>query len=255
MFLLSKLLPVFVYPVGAALALAGLALLVALAGWRRVALALAVLGAAVLWLAATPVLAEALYAPLERRYPALPVADAPDADAIVLLGGSLGAALPPRRAPDFSDASDRVIHAWRLYRAGKAPRIVLTGGKLPWTEGEPEAERLATVLQELGVPRSALLLDVASRNTAENAQFTAALFATHGLADGLLVTSAGHMPRSVAVFAKAGVAVTPMPTDFRVVDDDRTLFDWLPDVEALQLSTYAVRERLGFLLYRWRGWL
>jgi uncharacterized SAM-binding protein YcdF (DUF218 family) len=74
-----------------------------------------------------------------------------------------------------------------------------------------------------------------------------------------------HMPRSVAIFAKQGLAVTPAPVDFFATrgEEGRTadpgLEGWLlkilPNSERLDLSTRALREYLGLVVYRLRGWL
>lgn len=250
---LSKILPVFVYPVGLTLLLALLAGLCWLFRWRRLAGVGIVLAIAVLWVAATPAVGAFLYGRIEQRYPPVAVADAPVADAIIVLGGVVAQPVPPRVTSDLSDAVDRVVHAARLYRAGKAPRVVVAAGNLPWEpDVRPEAELIAELLVEWGVPRDALLLDTASRNTAENAANTRTLMAQHGLRTGLLVTSAGHMPRALALFRAAGVAAIPCSTDLRVADGQRsTVFDWLPDVRALELSTLAVKEWLGLWVSGW----
>jgi len=96
-----------------------------------------VLGIVVLWGAATPILSDSLGASLEWRSPPVAVQASPSADAIVVLGGAVEGARPPRCTLDLSDHADRVLHAARLYRAGKAPlaglrRIhPLAGGAAP----------------------------------------------------------------------------------------------------------------------------
>jgi uncharacterized SAM-binding protein YcdF (DUF218 family) len=87
-----------------------------------------------------------------------------------------------------------------------------------------------------------MLLEEDSRNTRENARFTA-----QRLRPGsriLLVTSALHMRRAAALFESQGFLVTPAPTDHEA----RTRFstvDWLPDAEALDGSARAFKEILG----------
>ena len=112
---------------------------------------------------------------------------------------------------DFSDAMDRLLHGFRLYRAGKAPLILISGGHVPMfgmgTQTEAEAAR--SVLEEWGVPESAILVDTRSKNTVENGTFSRDLLASRGIHRALLVTSALHMPRAVAAFRKAGLEVEP----------------------------------------------
>jgi uncharacterized SAM-binding protein YcdF (DUF218 family) len=72
----------------------------------------------------------------------------------------------------------------------------------------------------------------------------------------LLVTSAAHMPRSVAAFEKVGVEVFPVSTDVRVVGASKfTMFDFLPHAGALSMTTDAMREWLGRKVYQFRGWM
>lgn len=254
--LFDKLLTVAILPLGAALILGLLALALSLTRFRkfmRVALAIAVIG---LWIASTPAFSHWLAYQLGSQYPPRAVEEFPTADAIVLLGGFLQQPLPPRVAPDLGAGADRALEAVRLYRAGKAPVIVVSGGNLPWRFGSaPEAELIGDLLVELGVPRSALVLETESRNTHENAVSTARIFAERGWTSGLLVTSGTHMPRALATFRQAGLDLMPAPADIETrLPDVAVPLDLLPDLDALGRTTIAVREFVGGLVYRFRGW-
>jgi uncharacterized SAM-binding protein YcdF (DUF218 family) len=181
---------------------------------------------------------------------------APIADAIVVLGGAVGPSVPPRVYPDLTDASDRVWHAARLYQAGKAPIVVASGGTLPWKDQEfREADVMQRLLQSWGVPSDSVLLEGASAITYENARFTADLASERGIDRVLLVTSALHMRRALATFRSQDVNALPAATDYRVVEQHRTVLDLLPDAGALAGSTAAIREYVGFWVYEWRGWI
>lgn len=254
--MLTKVLAQALMPLNFALEAALLAVLLRRLGWRRTSNGLFAAGLAVLWLASTPVLAEALVASLERAHPACVVATAPKADAIVVLGGALGPALPPRVEPDLSDGADRVWLAARLYRAGKAPLVIATGGAGPGSKSErPESDAMRDLLAQWGVPPAAVLAEGASLDTHDNAVETRRLLDARALKRVLLVTSALHMPRALAAFREAGIDAVPCPTDFRAVDpESRSILDFLPDSEALSASTAALHEILGHLWYRLRGW-
>ena len=63
-------------------------------------------------------------------------------DAIVVLGGSIGPAVPPLRPdPQLYDSSDRVWHAARLFHRGVAPRIIVSGGSYAVAMGDAPAEQ------------------------------------------------------------------------------------------------------------------
>jgi uncharacterized SAM-binding protein YcdF (DUF218 family) len=109
---------------------------------------------------------------------------------------------------------------------------------------------------EWGVPRVAILSEGESRNTRENALNSKRLIELLACDSTLLVTSAAHMPRSVAAFEKVGVEVFPVSTDVRVVGASKfTMFDFLPHAGALSMTTDAMREWLGRKVYQFRGWM
>jgi uncharacterized SAM-binding protein YcdF (DUF218 family) len=214
-----------------------------------------VLGIVVLWGAATPILSDSLGASLEWRSPPVAVQASPSADAIVVLGGAVEGARPPRCTLDLSDHADRVLHAARLYRAGKAPLVLVSAGYIPWLGVQrPEAESIRVLLQEWGVPDRAIVSESTARNTHENAVATQGVLEERGLARVLLVTSALHMPRALATFRSAGIDAVPAPTDFTVTERlRRTLIDYLPDARALSRTTDAVKEYIGYAYYGWKG--
>lgn len=252
---LSKLLPLFVYPLGLACILLLLALLVRRQGWRR---ACAICALALLWLGGNRWVATGLARSLEWRY--LSPETLPQAEVIVLLGGGTLPAEYPRQRVEISGAGDRVLYAAHLYKQGVAANILLTGGKLDWsTSSSTPAEDMAELLVSLGVPREALWLESESRNTYENALFSARLLEERGIQRILLVTSAMHMPRSVILFESQGLEVVPAPTDFTVTQSgwerlrdgglQGFLLGLLPSAENLSLTTQVFKEYLGILVY------
>jgi uncharacterized SAM-binding protein YcdF (DUF218 family) len=253
---LSKLVPLFVYPVGLTLVLGLAAVGFTALGFRRVARTLSGLAIAVLWLASTPLLANWLQSRLEAEYPPVAVDASPHADVAIVLGGAVGQAVPPRITPDVSDAFDRVLHTARLYRAGLVGVVLVSGGNLPWqASAKPEAELIADLLVDLAVPRSAIVLDVLSQNTHENAINSAAIMTARGWKDALLVTSAAHMPRAFAAFRREGVAVSPAVTDIQVTYPlFQSLLDLMPDADALARTTNVLKEYVGLIAYRLAGW-
>jgi uncharacterized SAM-binding protein YcdF (DUF218 family) len=153
-------------------------------------------------------------------------------------------------------AADRLWFAMELYRAGRAPTLVLSGGTAQWsTSDQPEAETMADFLAQAGVPRAAMLLDSDSLTTHENALRTQQILAAHGIRRVLLVTSALHMRRALATFARAGIDAIAAPTDFEAVPRrGASVLQWIPDVSALEGSTRALKEYAGLWIYRLQGW-
>jgi uncharacterized SAM-binding protein YcdF (DUF218 family) len=217
---------------------------------------LAVAALSIYWISAAPFVANGLMATLENQYRGDP-ATLPPADVAVVLGGAVYPPSPPRREPELGEAVDRVWSAAQLYRAGRIKRILVVGGNLPWwPEARPEAELIQALLVELGVPQTAIDIGTTSRNTFENASEAKTLMQIRPFVSGLLVTSAWHMPRALAIFKKAGIPVFPAPCDFRASETlTGTLLDWMPQAGAFAMTSAALREWLGYYVYRWRGWL
>ncbi len=254
---LSKILPLFVYPLNVSLALGVVGLCLAAVGRRRAAVWAGAGAVVILWVASTPWTAMLLLGELERRYPPVATDALPRADAIVLLGGGLGLPLPPRQSADLNNYADRVLYAARLFRAGIAPRVIVSGGNVfPQSGVAAEAHYAAELLGEWGVPAAAILTETTSRNTYENALQTRQLLNRHNLERVLLVTSGFHMPRALAVFTSAGVVAAPAVSDVIMVRHDAPgVLRFIPNASALETTTLACKEYLGLMVYRWRGWL
>jgi uncharacterized SAM-binding protein YcdF (DUF218 family) len=253
---LWKLIPQLIYPLAFCLWLAIISGL--LVFWRKkLAVAILFVSMGILWMSSMPAFSSYLIASLERSFLPIPVAESPSADAIVILGGCIGAADYPRVDVDLSDAADRVLHATRLYRSGKSPIVIATGGTIKWRGSKtPEADSISRLLQEWGVPAHAIIMEPGSLNTYQNALNTKRLLDRRGLKSILLVTSAIHMKRALATFRSAGINAIPSPTDYGVVDrEEVTIIDFLPDAGALAGTTQAIKEYMGLVVYRWRGWI
>jgi uncharacterized SAM-binding protein YcdF (DUF218 family) len=252
--LIDKILTVLVLPLGLTLTMLIAAAAFFSAGRRRLAGLIMVSSLVLLWVFSTPLMAQMLLLSLENQYP--PSHNNATADVAILLGGILEAPEKPGGEPGVSGAADRALHAARLFRAGRVRYILISAGNLPWHQARvPEAEQIAFLLREWGVPSEALIIEGQSRNTYENAARSKPIWAAYGFHSGLLVTSAFHMPRAFAVFRRAGFNVEPEAADFHVGPRfEGGVFAVLPDAAALALSSTAIREWLGLLVYRVRGW-
>jgi len=227
--------------------------------WKKSAKFL--IGASIIQLAifASPVVSNSLLGALEERARELEqnnqqaelILSGNKYAAIILLGGATAPANPPKRPyPDLGGAADRMWHAARLYRQGLAPKIIITGGRSPGLETrndiQTEAQAMRLLLIDFGVPDSAMILEEGARNTRENASKTKALIGEQRVA---LVTSAFHMPRSIATFRKEGLLIDAFPTDFNVDPDVSALWDRiLPTSKNLNASEVAIKEYIALLI-------
>ena len=257
MYLLNKVVGFVISPLGIAM-LGGLAaLLCARLGRPSVARRVGLLSVVWLWFWMTPVAALMVGAPLEReflvdgRMPA--VESFPEADAIVVLGGSMGSDTNLSGYAEMWMSADRVWQAARLWKAGKAPRIIATG--------DGERESTLGLLKDFGVDeRCVEFLD--ARNTEEEARVVGeVVFNAEKQRDReagskiLLVTSAWHMKRARMMFEKYApdIGVVCAPADFEnmFMAEKMPLFKLLlPDPNVFMLNSVAFHEWVGIVGYK-----
>lgn len=238
---------VFATPLGSALVLA----LLGLAFNRRWVVFLAI---AWLWLWSTPWAAHKLAWSLESRTPLSTARALPAADAIVLLGGALGPTVPNWRAQaNLSAAGDRLVLAADLQKLGKAPVILYSGGSFSGRK-PVEAEDGARLLQDWGVPATALRLETQSRTTRENARYSLPILRELGARKVLLLSSGWHLPRALVNFraeaGRQGLAIEFIPAACDPVEISEASLAgmrWLPNTEALSVSRTLFKEYLGLL--------
>lgn len=219
--------------------------------WPRLAILLLTLCVLSLWLLATPYCAGALGRLLEYD----PVIDIDVAmrnepEAIVVLGGGSYCFAPEFSGYDevSTKTLERLRYAARLQRLTGLP-LAVTGG-YGENIGVPEGVAMTTVLEaDLGATVG--WAEVESRNTEENARFSARQFPFRRI---VLVTHAVHMPRATRAFRDAGFEVTPAPMGFisRPHAGGWALLDFVPDIKSLWQSSYAVYEMVGALWYALR---
>jgi uncharacterized SAM-binding protein YcdF (DUF218 family) len=221
---------------------------------RAVAKMLTLAGLAWIYVAATPLFAGLLLQGLENGYEIAPPVPA-DAGAIVVLAGGRYRDTPEYGGETVNHHSlERLRYAARLHRETGLP-VLVSGGRVRGDEPRAEADLVAAVLEEdLGV--RVRWRETVSRNTRENAAFSAAMLASAGIDHALLVTHALHMPRAAWSFGQAGFTVTPFPT-LRMGDmaADRAITVFLPSPRALWLTGQALHEYLGLAWYRLGAWL
>ena len=187
---------------------------------------------------------------IENQFPQVPIAAVPHTQAIVVLGGTVSP--PSGKSTEINlGRAGRVWYAAKLFHAGKAPLVLLSGGGDLERQAFSEARAMAVFMQDLGVPAQAIALEETSRNTRQNADYSAALLKARDIEHILLVTSALHMPRALALFKAQGLEVTPAPTDFEAGQEPpHGLLAWLPDAGALNGSALAMKELVGLWVGR-----
>lgn len=236
-----------------------LLILIGLALWRRcprTGRSLAATGLAALALLSMTAVADLFVSPLERMTRPLHAPERAGAQAIVVLAAGRLRGAPEyggRDIPDYT-ALARLRYAAHLQRRTDLPLLV-SGG----TIGKPRAgerpyslaDAMAVALREdFGVP--VRWVEARSRDTAENAAYSAALLRQGEVRRILLVTDAMHMARARAAFERAGLEVVDAPTMF-FTGQARSIHAWVPSAEGLRRSWYAMYELIGITWYRLRS--
>jgi uncharacterized SAM-binding protein YcdF (DUF218 family) len=224
-------------PTGFATALLICGLLAAF--WRRrpgVSWALLAASGVVVTLFSSGMVAAALMSPLEYTYPTLKDPRThPEARHIVVLTG-WAADDPDMPLTGRLNASSayRVLMALELVRDRPDCDVIVSGDV-------KTARIMGESLEKLGVPREKLRFGAGGSSTADSARLLPALVAKDAF---FLVTSAGHMPRSMDEMKREGLNAVPVPTDHQLPRDWRRA-DWKPSPTSLYTSELAVHEYLG----------
>jgi len=252
MFLFKKIVSPFLFPLSICLEFMLLGLLL-LRSRRRARLGkyLITIGVMLLLLMSYNVIADFLLRPLEYKYPPLvDLTAVQDVKWIVVLGG--GHTSDPR-LPALSKLSEsalvRLIEAIRIQALLPESRIIVSGGS--FFDPVPHAQILADVARSIGVADDKLVLETQSNDTKDEARIIKGIVGSDPF---ILVTSASHMPRSVALFKKQGLSPVPAPVGY-LVKKRLKLHPgiFFPDATGLSKTQRAVYEYLGILWSKIRG--
>jgi len=220
MFLFQKIVTPLFFPLTIVLLilLLGLSLLI-LSRRKKTGTLFILVGVLLLGMLSYESVSEKLLKPLEDRYPPMihPV-NLEDVRWIVVLGGGHAS---DRRLSATSQISElslfRLVEGIRLHHELPESKLILSGGRV--FDPVSEAKGMAEVALALGMKKENLVLEEVSRDTSDQARLI------HGLIGEdpfILVTSAAHMPRSMALFKKRGLHPIPAPTDYQVKEGHGT---------------------------------
>jgi uncharacterized SAM-binding protein YcdF (DUF218 family) len=188
-------------------------------------------------------MAAALMSPLEYVYPRIDAARHPTVRRIVVLTGWATENRELSLTDRLNDSSAyRVLLALELWRERPECSVIVSGSRTT-------SHVMAEALEKLGIPRERIVLEDRGDSTAESA---AALRSLVGGESFFLVTSAGHMPRSMAAMERHSLHAIPAPTEH---EQPREWWraEWRPTAASLAVSDLAVHEYLAILWERLRG--
>ena len=179
------------------------------------------------------------------------------ADAVVALGGGQHLSRHDPLGFAMGGGGSRVLTAVELVRRGKARTLVLGGSwPTPANLGQPAMRRLQDWVNSWGLVRGAVTNLGICHNTHDEGVAFGKLAHRHGWLEVILVTSALHMRRSMALFQYQGITVKPIAADFQVQGVSQDLpFSPFPRQHRFYLLTLYMHEKIGWWVYRLRGWV
>jgi uncharacterized SAM-binding protein YcdF (DUF218 family) len=164
------------------------------------------------------------------------------ADAVLVLGTRMQTDGDPTSAQ-----LSRLLRGLELVKDGLAPRLMITELPPPYAAQQPFAQALLTRFK----PEVEIVDLAPTFNTHDEAVMTAEYLKKRGLKRIIVTTAPTHTYRGAALLEAQGLEVMSAPareTRFDLETLDR------PE-ERLMAFGAIIHERLGILVYRWRGWI
>jgi len=242
MIYLHKILPTFVLPIM-------LVIIVILIGLIKNKKKLIYIAIGVLYIISTPIFSNNFFKLVEGSEYRKPISAIDSEDAIVVLSGMLEInEIGDSTNVEWGDP-DRFFGGIALYKAGKAQKLIFTGGKMPWDNAKKtEGEVLKEYAISNGIPAEKIIVTKDVENTADEAVAVKELIGSSKKI--ILVTSAYHMYRAKRIFEKQGIEVIPFKVDYKVARSlKNTIMDFLPDAENLKQTETGIRELIGRSIY------
>lgn len=188
---------------------------------------------------------------LEYQYPPLiENQDIKDVKLVVVLGGGhVSDDRLPAMGQIAPSSLSRLVEGIRIHRLLDNSKLILSGGS--GFDPVPNAKVMARVALDLGLTEKELVLESESKDTRDQALL---LKKTIGSEKFVLVTSATHMPRSMALFKKLGMQPIPAPTDYTVKTNERlSPGSFFPGAGNIVKVERAIHEYLGMIWAEFRG--
>jgi uncharacterized SAM-binding protein YcdF (DUF218 family) len=206
----------------------------------------------ILWTLSLPIVADGFWQKLENHTVRGTARYVPEVSNIVVLSGMTRIVQGESgHVRIWAEGSDRFWAGVELYKAGRAPVIVFTGGNMPQaSETQNEGEWLRIKAINMGVPETSIIVTRSAKNTFEEAKAVSELLLEP---DILLVTSAFHMQRAQSTFEARGFKVYQFPVDHRVISGPLTPIAYIPSAIALNQSSRGLRELLSRVIYAIRN--
>lgn len=188
--------------------------------------------------------------PLEKKYGPITRELLEQGEIYVLLGGGSydNAPLSLRaNGTPTETALARVVEAIRLYNIN--PKKIIISGGVVFSGKRSEADIYKTIMLDLGVEESNIILEEKSRTTGENAKYTKQILDKLGYSKIILITSASHMGRSFQSFKKQNLEIIPAPCNYTSNYSKYNVSSFMPRFSNLDILVRALWEYIGSIYY------
>jgi uncharacterized SAM-binding protein YcdF (DUF218 family) len=242
MIYLHKILPTFVLPIM-------LVIILIFIGLKNNNKNLIYTTIGLLYLISTPLFSRFFFKIVEGSEYKMSIKSIEKADAIVVLSGMLEIIeINGSTYVEWGDP-DRFFGGISLYKAGKAHKLVFTGGKMPWDKtNKTEGEVLKEYAILNGIPSEKIFVTKDVGNTADEAVAVKEVIRSSKRI--IIVTSAFHMYRAKRLFNNQGFDVIPYRVDYKTGSHNKiTIMDFLPSANNLELTEIGIREIIGRIYY------
>ena len=244
LFLLKKIISVFVMPINIVL----IFLILSVLYFRRrpsISFKFLISGLLLLIVSSIPVVSDQFMVGLEDNYQAFTRSSKP-VDYIVALGGwHQNNETLPVTSQLSSDSIQRLVEVIRIHKLHPKAKIITSGHHN--IDEVSHAQKMKQALVLLGIPAHKIITENFPKDTEEEAQ----LIAPRVLGSAVvLITNADHMPRAIKYFQSQGVDPIPAPVGYWIknINNPKDWSYYIPSSKKLQQTTIAWYESLGRLV-------
>ncbi|WP_338814161.1 YdcF family protein [Bernardetia sp. Wsw4-3y2] len=230
------------------------------------------IGVVLFLLFTNPFFANEMY--LLWEIPPTPIKEVRNYEVGIVLTGMSNAGKEPKDRIYAGSGIDRLLQAVRLYKEGKIKKIMIVGmsEEIDWISGKEKLPKRTykykDMLKSMCIKEEDILIEPKSKNTYENAQFSAQFlqknkdklnltFTSDSIHQGqiLVITSAFHLRRSLGCFEQAGLQVDGFSTDFIATERKNmfTILSLIPTEDAMAKWGKIIHEIIGYVVYDLTG--
>ena len=218
------------------------------------------IAAFVLLILSYSVVPDALLFPLEREYKAYPDENSlkeseqrvikKSIDYVVVLGAGHASDINlPLTGKIGKESLFRLTEGIRIHRENTGSKLILSGGAV--YDSVANATIVAELAVKLGVDKSNVITETKPKDTKDEAILINKIVGNNSF---VLVTSASHMPRAIALFRKLGMNPIPAPTEHNIKETQGIspgLF--FPNAANIRNAEKAIYEYMGIVWAKLRG--